>query len=220
MTVTAIEGRIVLDDRVALGRLTVTDGLIAGIDVDETDAAAGSTAPLIAPGFCDVHVHGFGGNDGMASVDDLDGMSRALLARGVTSFLPTAVSAPLDTLAGFADRVRAWLPAAPANGAEPLGFNLEGPFLSIERKGAHDPNALRAPADVPREALEPMLEGLRVITIAPELPGSIDLIAWLATGTPVGVSGSERDPVAGAGRAARARAEWCCQRSRRHGGHG
>src|SRR4051794_6905924 len=180
MSQATVEGRLVLDDRVAFGRLTIADGAIVSVDVDDNDASDDSTAPLIAPGFCDVHVHGFGGHDAMASVDDLDGMSRALLARGVTSFLPTAVSAPLDALAGFADRVRAWLPAAPANGAEPLGFNLEGPFLSVERKGAHDPSALRNPADVPRATLDPMLEGLRVMTIAPELPGSLDLIAWLA----------------------------------------
>ena len=60
----------------------------------------------------------------------LDGMARRLLRRGVTSFLPTAVTAPLGELAAFAERVRAWLPDAPADGAEPLGFNLEGPFLA------------------------------------------------------------------------------------------
>ena len=80
----------------------------------------------------------------------LDGMARRLLRRGVTSFLPTAVTAPLDALAAFAERVRAWLPDAPADGAEPLGFNLEGPFLAPARRGAHDPAHLRVPADVPR----------------------------------------------------------------------
>ena len=65
-----------------------------------------------------------------ATAEALDGMARRLLRRGVTSFLPTAVTAPLDVLAGFADRVRAWSPDAPADGAEPLGFNLEGPFLA------------------------------------------------------------------------------------------
>jgi N-acetylglucosamine-6-phosphate deacetylase len=175
-----VEGRLVLDDRVVLGKLTVADGLIADFDADDNDAPADSATPLIAPGFCDVHVHGFGGHDAMASIADLDGMSRALLRRGVTSFLPTAVSAPLDALAGFAERVRSWIPGAPIDGAEPLGFNLEGPFLSVDRKGAHNPNTLRIPADVPREALEPLFDGLRVITVAPELPAAVDLIEWLA----------------------------------------
>jgi N-acetylglucosamine-6-phosphate deacetylase len=109
----------------------------------------------------------------------LDGMARRLLAHGVTSFLPTAVTAPLDELAAFAERVRAWLPDAPADGAEPLGFNLEGPFLAEVRRGAHDPAFLQVPADVPRDTLEPLLEGLRLTTIAPELAGATDLIRWL-----------------------------------------
>ena len=79
----------------------------------------------------------------------LDGMARRLLRRGVTSFLPTAVTAPLDELADFAGRVRGWIPDAPADGAEPLGFNLEGPFLAPGRRGAHDAAYLLAPADVP-----------------------------------------------------------------------
>jgi N-acetylglucosamine-6-phosphate deacetylase len=110
----------------------------------------------------------------------LDGMARALLARGVTSFLPTAVSAPLDLLADFAERVRSWLPAAPSDGAEPLGFNLEGPFLATSRKGAHDVDWLRAPADVTQAELAPLLDGLKLVTIAPELPGALPLIMSLA----------------------------------------
>jgi N-acetylglucosamine-6-phosphate deacetylase len=97
----------------------------------------------------------------------------------VTSFLPTAVTAPLDVLLGFADRVRAWSPDAPADGAEPLGFNLEGPFLAPSRRGAHDQAHLLVPADVPRAAPEPLVDGLRLITVAPELPGAIELIGWL-----------------------------------------
>jgi N-acetylglucosamine-6-phosphate deacetylase len=109
----------------------------------------------------------------------LDGMARQLLRRGVTSFLPTAVTAPLGELVAFAERVRTWLPDAPLDGAEPLGFNLEGPFLAAARRGAHDPTHLLVPADVPRPRLEPLVEGLRLLTIAPELPGATDLIGWL-----------------------------------------
>lgn len=115
----------------------------------------------------------------MGSRADLDGMARALLGQGVTSFLPTAVAAPLDELVAFAERVRSWLPAAPDDGAEPLGFNLEGPFLAPGRRGAHDPIHLRAPAFVTEAELEPLVDGLRIMTVAPELPGVIGLIGWL-----------------------------------------
>ena len=150
------------------------------MSVELDDAATSTFAPLIAPGFIDVHVHGFGGHDAMGGREALDGMARALLRRGVTSFLPTAVTAPIPALVGFADTVRRWREAAPEDGAEPLGFNLEGPFLAPSRKGAHDAAALLAPADVESSRLEPLLDGLRMITVAPELPGALKLIHVLS----------------------------------------
>jgi N-acetylglucosamine-6-phosphate deacetylase len=173
---TTLSGRLVLDDRVATGRISIEDGRIAAVDLDDDDASDG---PILAPGFVDLHVHGWGGHDAMGDHAALDGMARALLRRGVTSFLPTAVTAPLPELVAFADRVRTWLADAPADGAEPLGFNLEGPFLAAARRGAHDADHLQVPAEVPRATLEPLIDGLRLITIAPELPGATDLTTWL-----------------------------------------
>ena len=174
---TSISGRLVLDDRVASGRITIEDGRIAAVDLDDASASNG---PILAPGFVDLHVHGWGGHDAMGDHAALDGMAQALLRRGVTSFLPTAVTAPLPELVAFADRVRTWLPDAPADGAEPLGFNLEGPFLAAARRGAHDAAHLQVPAQVRLATLEPLIDGLRLITVAPELPGAIDLMRWLA----------------------------------------
>ena len=170
-----VRGRLVLDDRVQPGRVIVEDGMIAEVQADPSAA----TGPWILPGFVDVHVHGWGGYDAMRSVASLDGMARALLQRGVTSFLPTAVTAPLDDLRAFADRVRAWMPGAPENGSAPLGFNLEGPFVSPQRVGAQNPAFVRAAAEVAFADLEPLVEGFRVTTIAPETPGAIELIRWL-----------------------------------------
>lgn len=174
-----VSGRLVLDDRVEAGRITVEDGLITAVESAGRNAPAGVETPFIAPGFVDVHIHGGGGHDAMGDAAALTGMARHLLRHGVTAFLPTAVSAPLPGLVAFAERIRAWLPDAPSDGAEPLGFNLEGPFLADARRGAHDPTHLRSPADVRRGDLEPLVHGLRVLTIAPELPGAIEVIGWL-----------------------------------------
>ncbi len=171
-----VSGRLVLDDRVASGRITIEDGRIAAIDLEDESAADG---PYLAPGFVDLHVHGWGGHDAMGDRAALDGMARRLLRRGVTSFLPTAVTAPLGALVAFAERVRTWLPNSPDDGAEPLGFNLEGPFLAAARRGAHDPTHLLNPAATTRPTLEPLIDGLRLLTVAPELPGATDLIRWL-----------------------------------------
>jgi N-acetylglucosamine-6-phosphate deacetylase len=175
MTAETVRGRLVLDDAIVPGEIVVDDGVITAVEPDER---AGS-GPVIAPGFVDVHVHGWGGHSAMGDAQALDGMARALLRQGVTSFLPTAWTEPIPELVAFAERVRQWLPAAPANGSSPLGFNLEGPFLSEAKKGAHEAAKLRVPADVASGDLEPLIDGLRLITIAPELPGALDLIRRL-----------------------------------------
>jgi len=172
---TEVIGRLILDDRVAHGRLALEDGVIADVDVDAGEVVG----PYISPGFVDVHTHGGGGHDVMEGVAGLDGTARHLIGHGVTSFLPTGVTAPLADLATFASAFRTWRAAAGPDVAEPLGFNLEGPFLSAWRKGAHDPTFLRDPADVPFDDLEPLIDGLKLVTIAPELPGALELIAWL-----------------------------------------
>ena len=174
-----VHGKLVLEDRVVIGRMAIDDGWISEVDLEPGAEVASTELPYIAPGFVDVHVHGWGGHDAMGSTGDLDGMARALLRHGVTSFLPTGVTSPLPILHAFADRVRGWIPRAPSDGAEPLGFNLEGPFISAARTGAHNPGYLAIPADVPRSAIEPLVEGLRLTTVAPEIPGALELIGWL-----------------------------------------
>ncbi len=171
-----VRGRLVLEDRVQPGRVIVENDRIAAVEADPSEASG----PWIMPGFVDVHVHGWGGHDAMRAGSSLDGMARALLRRGVTSFLPTAITAPLGALRAFADRVRAWMPGAPDDGAAPLGFNLEGPFISPQRLGAQNPAFVRAAAEVAFGDLEPLLPGWRLTTIAPETPGAIDLIRWLS----------------------------------------
>ena len=180
MTDDVLRGRLVIDDAVVPGRLLLEDGWIRAVEPDPSDAEA-AAGPVYAPGFVDVHVHGWGGHDALGDAAALSGMARSLLRRGVTSFLPTAPTIPLDELPRFADRVRGWMRDAPDDGAQALGFNLEGPFLAPERCGAHDPGLLRTPAAMDDAFLDPLLDGLRVMTVAPELPGALDLIGRLAT---------------------------------------
>jgi N-acetylglucosamine-6-phosphate deacetylase len=175
-----LRGRLVLDDSIVVGRLSIEDDRIASVDLEpDADSSTVSGLTYLAPGFVDVHVHGWGGHSAMGSTDELDGMARALLRHGVTSFLPTAWTTPIPELQAFADRVRGWIPGAPADGAEPLGFNLEGPFIAPARKGAHNPEWLATPADVPWSEIEPLVDGLRLTTIAPEIPGGLELIGRL-----------------------------------------
>jgi N-acetylglucosamine-6-phosphate deacetylase len=171
-----VSGRLVLPDDIVVGHLVVEDGRIAAI---EPDPRAGQDVTVV-PGFIDVHVHGWGGHDAMAGPQALDGMARALARRGVTTFLPTSVTASFERLTDFAESVRAWMGGAPGDGAEPVGFNMEGPFLSESRRGAHPAGLLRHPEDLDEGRLATFIEGLRVITIAPELRGAPELIRRLA----------------------------------------
>ncbi|MBA2719884.1 MAG: N-acetylglucosamine-6-phosphate deacetylase [Chloroflexi bacterium] len=194
MTGSELRGRLILDDSVAVGRLVIEDDRIAAVDIENDAPGAGADLPYISPGFVDVHVHGWGGHDAMGDAHALDGMARALLRHGVTSFLPTGVTNPLPVLHAWADRVRAWLPAAPANGADPIGFNIEGPFISHAKKGAHNPSLLLNPADVPWSDIEPLVDGLTVMTVAPEIPGGLELIRRLTSlGVRISIGHSNAD---------------------------
>ena len=165
-----------LDDGVTPGRVEIAGEFIRSVEAD--DRAAGG--PYVCPGFVDLHVHGWGGHDAMDGARGLAGMARALLGHGVTSFLPTADTAPIDTLRRFAQDVRRWSQTVTDDQAEPLGFNLEGPFISADRLGAQNGAFIQTPSAVDRARLTPIHDGLRIMTIAPELAGAIDLIRWLA----------------------------------------
>lgn len=155
--------------------------------VGATDAAGA----WLTPGFVDIHVHGGGG----ASFDDGgEAIARALdlhRRHGTTRSVLSLVTAPVEVLA---DRVRE---VAALTAADPriLGSHLEGPFLDVGHKGAHDPALLR-PAT--RADIDLLLEAaagtLRQVTIAPELPGGMDTVrAFTAGGAAVAVGHTNAD---------------------------
>jgi N-acetylglucosamine-6-phosphate deacetylase len=152
------------------GDVEVADGEIAGYGL--SPAGAGGIA---APGFVDLQVNGFAGVDFLdADRGGYERASEALLETGVTSFLPTFITSPEERVLSALQEV----PAAPAGGARVLGVHLEGPFLSPVRLGAHPPSARRDPDLMLARRL---IEGGPVVlmTVAPELPGALELIALL-----------------------------------------
>lgn len=123
---------------------------------------------VICPGFVDLQINGAFGVDVGPEPEALKTLARELPKTGTTSFLPTLISSPVKRYAQFLEALEE---ASPTRGARILGAHLEGPFLSPARKGAHDPENLR-PVDL--GLLQEMLgSGLvRLITLAPELPGA------------------------------------------------
>lgn len=138
---------------------------------DEIVAAPGET---IAPGFIDLQVNGFGGHDAASGADAIAAISDALLATGVTAFLPTLISAPVEVGAAFAAAVGA---AAEAPGARVLGAHIEGPFLNPSFRGAHLRSNLADPTPENVDAIEKVRP--RLVTLAPELPGALTAIERL-----------------------------------------
>lgn len=175
-------------------RIEVAAGRIVSVGPADDSRPGGEELDLddgiACPGLVDLHLHGAGGHDVMDGPAAIRGVARFIARRGVTAFLPTAVSAPIDRLAGFVADVSAaiaaqaaereregWLPEAAI-----LGANLEGPALAPNHRGAHDPAALVAPS-VLLDAWQTSPErwsAVRVVTLAPELPGGLELVRRLA----------------------------------------
>ena len=125
----------------------------------------------------DLQVNGAGGHDLTETPERLWDVAAALSRYGTTAFLPTLVS---PSWAGV-DRARETLakgPPARFAGATPLGWHVEGPFLNPARAGAHDPASLLPPS-VERVGDWSPASGVRMVTLAPELPGALDVVRSL-----------------------------------------
>jgi len=141
---------------------------------------------ILAPGLIDLHVHGAVGYDAMQ--DDEAGrraFEKFLLGHGVTSYYPTTLTASLtDTLRALERLGRAVEQAEPEgenSRACPLGIHLEGPFLSHLRRGVHPAERLLTPSlDTFQRFWEASQGKIKVMTIAPELPGALEVIAEAA----------------------------------------
>ena len=174
--------------------LLVEDGVIVEIssrsakDIPDNIARVEFDDAAIVPGYLDIHIHGGAGLDVMmASQEELPRLGRFLATHGVTGYFPTTVAAPLDQTCAALERLAAAIEAGTtvANGnsvqARPLGIHLEGPFLSHKRRGVHPPENLVLPSVEIFERFWQASRGhVRMMTIAPELPGALEVIAEAA----------------------------------------
>ena len=176
--------RLLTPDRVVeKPAVAIEDGRIAAISSrEEAELPAGQHVEFpdctLIPALFDVHIHGCGGHDAMEATEPaLSHIGTFLARRGVGAYLATTVTAPLDTLLrslhGLAQLLR-----APIDGARPLGIHLEGPFLSPHKRGAHAESQLLPPSVALFDRMWEAAEGnIRLMTIAPELPGALETIA-------------------------------------------
>ena len=154
----------------------------------ESDPSVRSDETLSA-GLFDVHTHGCAGHDVMdAESGALPAIQRFLATCGVTQYLPTTVTASIDNTARALERLADAIENAAAHDtlgdhpqAQPLGIHLEGPFVSHAKRGVHPPAHILAPSIAVFDRFWRAARGhIRVLTLAPEEPGALELIEYAA----------------------------------------
>jgi N-acetylglucosamine-6-phosphate deacetylase len=171
--------------------LVLPDGMLPGgalrVEGDTITAvgsAAGAVEPgaeeldagglYLAPGLIDLQLNGAFGHDFTLNPAAMWTVAAGLTRYGVTAFLPTIITAPPGTIPAALTALAAGPPPGAPAGARPLGLHLEGPFLNPARRGAHPPEYLRLPDLTAADAWTPE-RGVRLVTLAPELPGAAAL---------------------------------------------
>jgi N-acetylglucosamine-6-phosphate deacetylase len=196
MTVTAIyASRILTPQEELLDTVIIVEGgrITAIGHRDEVKIPEGAkdyvaSGMTVVPGFVDVHIHGAGGHDVMeATPAALDCITSTVARHGTTSILATTVTAPVDetckSLEGIAEYIRSHENKESASlAAEILGIHLEGPFISKARRGVHPPDSIARPSIEILDKFRAASDGLiRILTVAPEIPGALDLIRAAVT---------------------------------------
>jgi N-acetylglucosamine-6-phosphate deacetylase len=193
MTATAIyAGRILTPQEELLDNVIVVEGgrITAIGNRDEVHIPPGAkdyvaAGMTVVPGFVDVHIHGAGGHDVMeATPEALDAITATVARFGTTSIVATTVTAPVDetcrSLEGIAQYVRSHEKTEDNTraAAEIVGVHLEGPFINKARRGVHPPEPIAPPSIEVLEKFRAAAGGLvRIVTVAPEIPGALELIA-------------------------------------------
>jgi N-acetylglucosamine-6-phosphate deacetylase len=194
----ALRGGIVTDYEVwSEGTVLFSEGSIIDVSpddslVEEADEVYEYPDCLILPGFVDLQVNGAFGVDVASEPHRLAELSEALLSTGITSYLPTIISSPEALYEEVLPQIGSAVTSGGASsGAEMLGVHLEGPFINLEKRGAHAAaHVLRPDKNLLAHLLD--LGPVRVVTLAPELEGAAGLMA-LATNRGVVVSAGHSD---------------------------
>ena len=179
MTKSQIAGHVLTPQGFVRGTLDILDGRIAGISgqpISEGEARH-AEGPLVLPGFVDLHVHGGGGRDTMEGGDAVVEIARLHARHGTTSMLATTMTAPMADISKAMAAMSEACRTHRRGGAHVLGVHLEGPYINPGALGAQ-PDFAR-PASVDEVKALHALAPIRLITLAPELPGNLELIAPL-----------------------------------------
>lgn len=170
------------DFNLVQGDLEIENGKIlrVGESLSRTpeDTAVDAQGYTIVPGFVDVHIHGCAGVDACDGTREaIEGMARFLLAHGVTSFCPTTMTTGREVIEKALLSAKSVYDSPIEDGAKVAGVNMEGPFISKERKGAQKESDIVAPDFAMFQELFDLSGGIvRLVDVAPEQPGGEDFV--------------------------------------------
>src|SRR5438270_5046285 len=166
--------RLILPDGIRDGlEVVVTDGKIAEIRPRSGAASIDLGGSYLAPGFIDLHIHGALGRDTMeASSDAFRTICDYHATGGTTSLCLTTATAPIQEIVNVLRAVRASIKAIP----QVAGVHVEGPFISKQRAGAQRAEFIRDPEPYLVDELLTYADVIKIMTVAPELPGALSLI--------------------------------------------
>ncbi len=176
-----INGRVVLPDRIDDHLAVVCTGptitaLVPPEALDPALPTVDAGGRLVTPGLIDLHVHGgLGHSFGDGTEQSFAALLEHYAGCGITSVQPTFGSAPLEAMTRALSGLRSWLGSA-RSGCQVIGAHLEGPYFSHQQRGAHHLDHLRSPDDGSADRLLDYADVISMITVAPELPGAIELI--------------------------------------------
>ena len=158
----------------------ILDVLCAGV-VPSADLRVDCSGDYLSAGFIDIHVHGCGGHDFMDGTETAFRSAMAAhMAHGTTSIVPTTLCADEEELSEVFEVSRRIRAASPPELPELLGLHLEGPFVDPDMAGAQDPKYIRVPSDMSWRRITDLARGeILIWTVAPELPGAIDMCRTL-----------------------------------------
>lgn len=168
--------RVLLDHRIQEGELWVANGKIISPQLradDEMDVKG----KIIAPGFIDLQINGGFGCDFSINPEKIDEVAEQLLQYGVVAFLPTVISSAPERYLAVLPKLQPRIFGS--KGAAILGIHLEGPYFSSAYPGAHNPQFILSCFEGAVEKTYGNLRGVKLVTLAPEIPGGIQLIEQL-----------------------------------------
>ena len=187
-----VNGKILFDGQIIEGKALLFEQKIVGIvDLNEIPADAeqiDAEGRFIAPGFIDVHIHGYDTKDTMDGTEDaIRTIAKGIAKNGVTSFLPTTMTMSREEIATALEACRV-VKAEGSEGAEVLGVHMEGPYINEAFKGAQNGKYIQQPNTEAIEFVKSYQDIVRLITVAPEVEGAKAFIEEISKNTGITLS--------------------------------